>query len=86
MNGPRVARPVSGVGVLRGGGGGLKEERDIKQQAAGLIAFKAARMMYGAAGAPANTLTHPDQPFFSSILIFVFLAAKSWKKKRRGKN
>lgn len=52
MNGLRVAWRMSRWR------GGRKEERDIKRQAAGLIAFKAVRMMYGAAGAPANTHQH----------------------------
>lgn len=62
-----AGRMSSGAGggsfrrVEGGGRGGGEEERDIKRQAAGLIAFKAGWMMYGAAGAPANTHTQTSR-------------------------
>lgn len=81
--------PGVGGGVRREEGG-RKEERDIKRQAAGLIAFKAVWMMYGAVGAPANTHQHVQTTKIvkdegggrggGSVFVNIKSGGKTWEK------
>lgn len=77
-------------GGIRREKGGRKEERDIKRQAAGLIAFKAVWMMYGAAGAPADTHQHVQTTKIvknegggcgsGSVFVNIKSREKTWEK------